>query len=78
MGASNDSLSFEQDIKPLFRETDRRSMDSHFDLWDYEDVRDNAEAILEMVASGRMPCDGAWPEEKTAVFQKWVQAGMPA
>jgi len=39
MGTSNGKLSFEQDIKPLFRESDRRAMDFAFDLWDYQDVQ---------------------------------------
>jgi hypothetical protein len=25
-----------------------------------------------------MPCDGAWPHDKVAVFQQWIDAEMPA
>jgi hypothetical protein len=25
-----------------------------------------------------MPCDGAWPPERVAVFRRWVEAGKPA
>ena len=39
-------LSFEQDIKPLFRTKDRDSMMQAFDLFDYDDVVENADAIF--------------------------------
>jgi hypothetical protein len=42
-------LSFERDIGPLFRIKDRDSMMVAFDLFDYADVAENADAI---VASG--------------------------
>jgi hypothetical protein len=69
---------FESDIKPLFREMDRDAMESAFDLWEYEDVRENAQAILAAVEAGGMPCDGAWPPERVAVFRSRLEAGMPA
>jgi hypothetical protein len=47
------------DIKPLFRERDRRAMTFLFDLWDHEAVKENAEAILGATEGGDMPCDGA-------------------
>jgi hypothetical protein len=25
-----------------------------------------------------MPCDGAWPEEKVQVFQRWIETGKTA
>lgn len=68
--------SFEDDIKPLFRQKDQRSMKSSFDLWEYEDVKANATAILEVVEAGDMPCDGAWPEEHVELFRRWTEAGM--
>ena len=55
---------FAADIKPLFRELDRRAMAFLFDLWDYEAVKSNAEAILAVTEAGDMPCDGAWPVER--------------
>ena len=42
----SESLSFATDIKPMFREKDRREMEFMFDLWDYQDVCDNANEIL--------------------------------
>lgn len=68
--------SFEQDIKPLFREKDQEEMLFAFDLWSYNDVRENATAILEVLEAGDMPCDGAWPEEQVALFRDWIDGGM--
>jgi CDGSH-type Zn-finger protein/truncated hemoglobin YjbI len=67
--------SFERHIKPLFRERDRKSMKFAFDLWSYDDVRANAEAILERVKNGTMPCDGTWPKDWVATFERWAQTG---
>jgi truncated hemoglobin YjbI len=71
-----DRVSFEQHVKPLFRERDRKSMKFAFDLWAYEHVRDNAQAILERVKAGTMPCDGAWSADRVEVFERWTQTGM--
>jgi hypothetical protein len=68
-------LSFESDIRPLFRETDRAEMEWAFDLWDYDDVKENAEAILERMEDGSMPCDDPWPEDRIELFRKWVAEG---
>ena len=78
MTTGDSAPSFAQDIQPLFREIDRDSMNFAFDLWDYQDVRTNAEDILERLTDGTMPCDGEWPEEQVALFRRWVEAGMPA
>lgn len=69
---------FENDIKPLFRDRDRGAMLSQFDLWSYDDVSENADSILEAVRDGVMPCDGAWPSEQVDLLQGWVEAGKPA
>jgi hypothetical protein len=71
------ATSFEQDIKPLFRERDRQSMISKFDLWSYEDVARLSEAILERLSDGSMPCDGAWDDDRIALFESWIAAGKP-
>ena len=71
----DESVGFEADIKPLFREKDRERMAFAFDLWGYDDVKDNAEGILERLQDGDMPCDGAWPDERIAIFQRWMDAG---
>jgi hypothetical protein len=70
--------SYARDIQPLFRESDRESMDFAFDLWDYDDVRAHAEIILQRLSEGTMPCDGEWPDEQIATFRRWVDGGTPA
>ena len=72
------AVGYEHDIRPLFREKDISSMSRAFDLGSYEDVRANAEKILERVSDGTMPCDGAWPEDRVELFRSWVGAGCPA
>ena len=72
-----DPLSFETDIKPLFSERDRRSMMFAFDLWSHDDVSGNAEAILDRLTAGDMPCDGAWPQAQVELFERWQAAGKP-
>jgi hypothetical protein len=76
--ATDEPISFEQHIKPLFRERDRQSMNWTFDLWSYNDVAQYSDAILGRLRNGTMPCDGAWPDDQIAVFQAWVDAGKPA
>ena len=76
--AAENSLSFDKDIKVLFREFDRTSMQKAFDLWSYEDVSEHADAILAQVSAGTMPCDARWPDNQVQTFRSWVQSGKPA
>jgi hypothetical protein len=78
MSATGEPVSFERQIKPLFREGDRESMKWAFDLWSRDDVAGNSDAILGRLRNGTMPCDGAWAEEQISLFQKWVEAGAAA
>ena len=72
-------LSFVRDIKPLFRHEDQSSMLGFgLDLHDYEQAKDHAAEILERVADGSMPCDEAWPEDRVALFRRWMDEGFPA
>ena len=75
----NGDLSFERDLKPLFRESDRATMLSvaNFDLWKREDVAEYYQAILKRLEDGSMPCDQAWPDDQVALFRRWVDSGMP-
>jgi hypothetical protein len=68
-------LSFDQDIRPLFREKDRASMLKAFDLWSHDDVVAHQDPIASQLAQGTMPCDGAWSSDQVAVFQKWIAEG---
>ena len=74
----DEPLHFEENIKPLFRDRDRDSMRFAFDLWSLDDVSTHADAILDRLEAGTMPCDGAWPAERVAVFRQWIDAGKPA
>ncbi|KQQ03574.1 MULTISPECIES: hypothetical protein [unclassified Rathayibacter] len=69
------ALHFATDITPLFRDFDRNSMVTAFDLWDYSDVVAHQDAILSAVESGAMPCDGAWPSARVAVLKRWIAEG---
>ncbi len=70
-------ISFDTDIKPLFREKDRDSMRGAFDLWSYADVQTHAAPIAERLKNGSMPCDGAWPPERVEIFERWIAEGKP-
>jgi len=74
---AEEPLSFETDIKPLFRERDRRSMEFAFDLWSHDDVSQYADAILARLRAGTMPCDGEWPRAQVDLFERWAESGKP-
>ena len=71
--------SFEEDIKPLFRERDVIFMQAvaDFNLHKYEDVKGRAGTILERLKTN-MPCDGLWPQSDIDKFEAWKEGGMPA
>ena len=71
----DEPVEFAKHIKPLFRARDRKSMQFAFDLWSYADVSAHAEAILERVRNGSMPCDGAWPQERVDTLARWIANG---
>jgi hypothetical protein len=73
---TQETVSFERDIRPLFREGDVESMSPVFDLSSYQDVRANADAIYEQLAQGSMPCDGGWPAEQVQRFRTWIDGGF--
>jgi hypothetical protein len=47
-----------------------------FDLRSYDDVRENAEEILERLEDGSMPCDEVWPQAQIERFRAWLAGGM--
>jgi hypothetical protein len=67
--------SFENDIKPLFRESDREAMLAFFDLWSFTDVTSNAGRIFDVISEGAMPCDKPWPTEKVDLLKRWIDGG---
>jgi hypothetical protein len=72
---SIEPVSFETDVKPLFRERDRRTMTFMFDLWAFDDVSEHADDILERVRDGTMPCDGAWGQAQVDLLERWIAGG---
>jgi hypothetical protein len=46
-----------------------------FDLWSHDDVSVHADAILERLRAGTMPCDGAWPAAQVDLFHRWIDNG---
>jgi hypothetical protein len=76
--AEGDQVSFERDIKPLFRSKDRDAMLAAFDLFDYDDVVERADDIVGSLRNGQMPCDGAWPAAQVDKLQQWIDTGKSA
>jgi len=70
-------ISFEENVRDMFRPKDRQAMQYAFDLWSYDDVAAHADAILARVRAGTMPCDGTWSKEQVDAFQAWIDAGKP-
>lgn len=69
------TVSYQADIKPLFRESDRDAMLKAFDLWSYADVSAHSTKIAQKLQEGTMPCDGPWPADRVTLFNDWVAGG---
>lgn len=79
------SVGFAKDIRPLFTQVDVDHMSAYFDLSNYDDVKDNAQDILQRLRGQHGPVmpppptkggDGPWPPERIALFQSWVDGGF--
>jgi hypothetical protein len=76
-------ISFEKDIKPLFRTIDVEHMKrGDVLLDDYAYMSDasrgyaNAKAVLDTVKNQTMPPGGPfWPQDKVDLFAKWMTDG---
>ncbi len=84
MQSSNDSVSFERDIKPLFREIDldhMTPMGVALDDYDYMSDAANAQSVYEFLTGDqepRMPIGGPyWSQEQLELFARWLEAGRP-
>jgi hypothetical protein len=53
-------VSYDEHIRPLFREHEHESMRFAFDLWSYEDVSANATAIFEKLSTGATDLRKSW------------------
>jgi len=79
---ANDAVSFERDIKPLFRQIDidhMSGMDVLLDDYDYMSNAENAQAVLEFLDGTRqpqMPPGGPfWSTEYIELFSRWIGQG---
>jgi hypothetical protein len=70
-------VGYEADIKPLFNETDQDHMLFMFDLWSYDDVKDNADDIYDSVSHKRMPKPPLppWTQDQMDLFKAWIDGG---
>jgi hypothetical protein len=79
---ANDAVSFDRDIKPLFRQVDVDHM-SGFDVllddYDYMSNAENAQAVLEFLNGKRqpqMPPGGPfWSGEQLGLLSRWIEGG---
>ncbi len=72
------AVGFAADIRPLFRDTlDVDSMKEYgLDLSSYEEVKARAAEIYARLEDRSMPCDESWPEERLALFKRWMEEGL--
>jgi hypothetical protein len=72
-------VSYAVDIKPLFSQSQRDCMLQRrkWDLFDYDAVKKKARAIYVAVQDGSMPQppETRWPEDRVALFKKWMDEG---
>lgn len=74
--ASFDNVTWDDDIRPLFRQKDIDAMKARgMDLSDKATVSRNADIIYSSVASGSMPCDSPWSSQKVDLFGAWIANG---
>jgi len=66
---------FAVDIKPLSASVDRRAMTFLFDLWDYEAVKENAEAILAAPRAATCPATVHGRSSGVSVLRRWIEGG---
>jgi twitching motility protein PilT len=75
---SRNGLSFEGDIKPMFSEDQRIQLKWAFDLWDYDNVKENISDILKRIESGDVPFEDGWPKERLNILRSWMREGLMA
>ena len=81
---SDEKPTWDDDIEGFFTQLEIGCMrnvggfDPPLDLGDYESVKTNAGKVYDAVLKKRMPRgDRPWPDEKVAVFKKWIDNGTP-
>jgi hypothetical protein len=78
---------FQDDIRPLFSDTDiehmldetdgRRDPPGQLDLGSCQSVQKWAPQILARLRDGSMPPGDPWTQEQIDLFSGWMAAGMP-
>ena len=77
-GGSVNSPTWETDIKGLFNDGDIACMKRRgLDLSSYQDVKANAQNILDAISSGFMPPGNPWPQNWIDTFKRWIEIGAP-
>ncbi|MDJ0616046.1 MAG: ferritin-like domain-containing protein [Calothrix sp. MO_192.B10] len=77
-GMTVDSPTWEDDIKGLFNDGDVACMKRRgLDLSSYQDVKVNAQNILDAVSSGFMPPGNPWSQSQIDTFKRWIELGTP-
>lgn len=77
-GGNLDSPTWQADIKGLFNDGDIACMKRRgLDLSSYQDVKANAQSILDSIASGFMPPGNPWPQNWIDTFRRWIEIGAP-
>ena len=72
-------LTYSNDIRPLFRDTDIACMVPRGKLLNdatWMCTPANAQQVFNAVSTGRMPPDAAWPPERVALFKQWMDQGL--
>ena len=82
METPDTSVSFERDIKPLFREIDLDHMGPMgvpLDDYEYMSEPSNAQSVYEYLTGDqepRMPIGGPyWTQEQLELYSRWLEAG---
>jgi hypothetical protein len=73
------ALTYSHDIRPLFRDMDIACMVPRGKLLDnsaWMCTPAHAQQVFNVVSTGRMPTDGAWPPERVALFKQWMDQGL--
>jgi hypothetical protein len=76
-GTPNRPVSYALHLRPLFTDAQRQCMIGYFDLWNFDDVKANADDIHSRLADKSMPADASrpWPDEWIALFGRWINEG---
>ena len=82
MASAPSTVSFVNDIRPMFTDMDVAHMKPNgIDLSSHDDVMNNADDILTNVTSGRMPPKSSgeprWTSDMCNRFKTWIAQGYP-